>query len=72
MEGVSQLYQKQAEIFSSREINDRRRKEGAEMADRIGDLEKRLEEQVSITNRHREQKVVATAILEKKLQTVSE
>lgn len=72
MEGVSQLYQKQAEIFSSREINDRRRQEGAEMADRIGDLEKRLEEQVSFTNRHREKKMAATAILDKRLQTVSE
>ncbi len=70
MSEVSQLCEMNAELSSSKESNDRRRQEAAETSLKITDLEERLEEQVSITDRHRERKAAATAVLEKRVQEV--
>lgn len=70
MSEVSQLCEMNAELSASKESNDRRRQEAVETSIKIGDLEKRLEEQVSITDRHRDKKATATAVLEKRVQEV--
>lgn len=71
MSEVSQLFEMNADLSSSKELNERRRHEEGEASRKIADLEKRLEEKVSVTDRHREEKKRATAALEKRVKAVS-
>ncbi|CAN0228043.1 unnamed protein product [Ectocarpus sp. 12 AP-2014] len=65
---VSQLCEMNAELSSCKENNDRTRKEISDIRVMIGLQEKRLESQVSVTNRHRSGKAAATAAVEKRVQ----
>ncbi|CAB1121452.1 unnamed protein product [Ectocarpus sp. CCAP 1310/34] len=65
---VSQLCEMNAELSSCKENNDRTRQEISDIRVMIGLQEKRLESQVSATNRHRSGKAAATAAVEKRMQ----
>ncbi|CBJ48293.1 expressed unknown protein [Ectocarpus siliculosus] len=65
---VSQLCEMNAELSSSKENNDRTRQEISDIRVMIGLQEKRLESQVSVTNRHRSGKAAAMAAVEKRVQ----
>ncbi|CAN0397511.1 unnamed protein product [Hapterophycus canaliculatus] len=67
---VSQLSEMSAELSSSKESNGRRRSEVADTAIKIGRLEKSLEEQVALADRHREDLAALSAALEKRVQKV--
>lgn len=67
---VSQLCEMNAELSSCKENNDRTRQEVNDIRVMIGLQEKRLESQVSVTNRHRSGKAAATAAVEKRVQAV--
>lgn len=71
MSEVLQLFEMNAGLSSSKELNERRLQEAGEASHKIADLEARLEERVSVTNQHREKKKKATAALEKRVQAVS-
>lgn len=70
MSEVSQLFEMNAGLSSSKELNQRSREEAGEASHKITDLEKRLEEKVSVTHRHLEKKKKATVALEKRVQGV--
>ncbi|CAM9431250.1 unnamed protein product [Ectocarpus sp. 13 AM-2016] len=65
---VSQLCEMNAELTSCKENNDRTRQEISDIRVMIGLQEKRLESQVSVTNRHRSGKAAAMAAVEKRVQ----
>lgn len=71
MSEVSQLFELNAGLSSSKELNQRRRQEAGEASHKIADLEERLEEKVSVTHRHLDNKKKATSVLEKRVQAVS-
>lgn len=71
MSEVLQLFEMHADVSTSKEFNERRRQEAIEASLKITDLEERLEEKVSVTDRHREKKKKATAALQKRVQAVS-
>eukprot|EP00752_Nemacystus_decipiens_P016305 g14581.t1 len=68
MSEVSQLFEMNAGLSSSKELNHRWRQEAGEASRKIADLEARLEEKVSVTHRHLENKQKATTALEKRVQ----
>eukprot|EP00903_Cladosiphon_okamuranus_P005581 g5554.t1 len=68
MSEVSQLFEMKAGLTSSKELNQRRRQGADEASQKIADLEARLEEKVSVTNRHCEMKKKAEVALAKRVQ----
>ncbi|CAM9530576.1 unnamed protein product [Scytosiphon promiscuus] len=64
---VAQLSEMSAELSSWKDSNGRRRSEVADTVGKIGRLEKSLEEQVSLTDRHRENLAALSAALEKRV-----
>lgn len=70
MSEVSQLSEMNAVLIASKEDNDRKRQEAAEMMTKIGELETRLEEQVAFTNGYRATKTAATGALHRRVETV--
>lgn len=72
MSEVSQLNEMNTVLIASKEDNDKKRHEAHQMAAKIAELEKQLEDGVAFTNRYRATKTAATGGLRRRLQALDD